>query len=126
MLDLTNPDFELFVPGEPRPKQSFQVRTVFGKVHGYTSQKIKTWNDIIAFYAKTNFDKEPFDTPLEVNLTFYLSNKRKVDCDNLSKLVLDAMQGIVYNNDNSIIDLYIHKIINKANPGVNIQVKKKE
>lgn len=126
MCNLTTFDYEIFVDGEPRAKQSFTVKTSKGRIFGYTDQRIKTWNDIIAMNVKQTFQREAFNCPLEVNLVFYISNKRKIDCDNLSKLVLDSIQGIIYLNDNSIVDLHIHKRISKNKPGVLIQVLAKK
>ena len=112
--------FELFVEGEPRPKQSFKISRHDNRFVGYTPKAIKDWSDVIT--AKAKLCNVMVSGLLKVELMFYLSNKRKVDCDNLSKLVLDALQGVVYKNDSSVVDLHIIKRVNKQCPGVLIRI----
>lgn len=111
------------VKGEPRPKQSFKVALKNGKLFGYTPKLVKLWADLVSIEAKqVMIDREIYSGNLFVVLDFELSNKRRVDLDNLSKCVLDAMNGIVYKDDSEIMDLEIMKCVGK-NPGVSITIK---
>lgn len=62
--------------------------------------------------------------PIIVECDFFLGNNRRVDIDNLWKLVSDAGNGIVWNDDSQIVDLTIHKHLDKANPRTEVLVWK--
>ena len=108
------------VEGQPVPKQSY--RAVKGG--GYTSPRVKAWQEAVAWKAKEAMQwRNPIEGPVSVRLVFILKNKRRMDCDNLSKGTLDGMRGIVYKDDNQIVNLHIIKrIIPKAITGVFIEV----
>ena len=54
----------------------------------------------------------PSDTPVEVRLKFYNARKTS-DIDNLSKSILDILQGIVYEDDRQVTKLVAEKIDSK-------------
>ena len=56
-------------------------------------------------------------------MDFRLGNNRRVDLDNLSKAVLDAMNGIVYKDDTEVIELHLKKMVVKDNPGVIVGIE---
>ena len=93
--------------GDPVPKQSFR----YANGHGYTNPRVKAWHDIVAWAAITAMTGLP-PTPeaVRVELDFYLPTARRVDCDNLSKNVLDAMTHAgVWCDDAQITDLHVRK-----------------
>jgi Holliday junction resolvase RusA-like endonuclease len=59
-------------------------------------------------YLKENTTSEmPYKMPLEVILAFDINRKRlfEVDVDNLCKTVLDAMKGIIFEDDSQVVRL---------------------
>ena len=103
------------VEGEPRPKQSFR----YAKGGGYTPASVKAWQEAVAWEAKIAMKGEDLLTGwLKVTLLFMLGNNRRVDIDNLSKCVLDAMNGIVYEDDTKISQLDLEKMTSHEKPGV--------
>ncbi len=108
------------IEGTPVPKQSFRYK----KSGSYIHPRIKAWQDIVGWKAREAMQgKIRLDGPVAVRLVFTLNHRRKVDLDNLSKAVLDAMNGIVYEDDNQVVNLHIVKhVIPKAQPGVYIEV----
>lgn len=110
---------EFFVAGDPVPKQSFR----YSAHGGYTDPRVTAWQEQISYIARQNI-VEPIDGPVSLTLEFYLRDNRRVDADNLSKAVCDALNGIAYKDDRQIIDLHIMKVICKTNPGVHIFVFK--
>lgn len=107
-----------FVPGEPRPKQSFRYSSKGG---GYTEPRIKAWQTTVSCVAKENTN-EPLVGDLTVHLSFILGNRRRVDLDNLSKGVLDACNGICWKDDMQITRLAIDKIVSKKEKDVGVLV----
>jgi Holliday junction resolvase RusA-like endonuclease len=58
---------------------------------------------------------------LEVNLTFFMPDKKKRDPTNLLKGLLDALEGVVYNDDKQIDALSWRKVaLDRENPRVEI------
>ena len=105
------------IPGPPRPLK----RHGFAHGHAYDPQQNKeqksqvgTWA-FQAMRAKRYF--EPFPCDVAVTLEFYLERPqrtkfmrpRRGDVDNYCKLVLDGMNGIVYQDDNQVTDLHAMK-----------------
>ena len=110
-----------FVPGKAIPKQSY--RAVKGG--GYTDPKVKAWQETISWNARIAVQGEDWLTEnLEVTLLFVLPDNRRKDLDNLSKAVLDGMNGIVYADDKQITRLILEKQVG-GEPGVYIEVNKR-
>jgi Holliday junction resolvase RusA-like endonuclease len=103
------------VPGNPVPKQSFKM----GHHGGYTPARIKAWQDAVSVAARdAAAGQAPYTTPLEVSLSFYLPTRRRMDLDNLSKAVLDGMNGIIYGDDKQIVILHLSKCYNEPETGL--------
>lgn len=124
--DMSTKKIEFRAEGEPRPKQSFRVVRDGGKVRGFTDKKVKEWQESVAWSARSAMaGGEYLDGKVRVELLFELSNKRRVDCDNLSKAVLDSCNGVIWQDDSAVVDLHIRKIVSKT-PGVTVVVEQIE
>lgn len=55
-------------------------------------------------------------------MTLFMPTKRKADIDNFHKLVLDAMSGIVYEDDNQIKELHTYMDYDKDNPRIDLEI----
>ena len=108
-----------FVPGDPVPKQSFRYTKNGG---GFTDPRMKAWQDTVTILAKSYFH-EPLKGNIRLMLVFNLRNRRKVDCDNLSKGVMDGLKNIAFGDDSKVTQLFILKYYNKALPGVRVWIK---
>lgn len=98
---------EFFVNGNPVPKQSFRVLKEGG---GYISKDVRTWQQKVKRRAETEMvGRPPSQQWIEVELDFVLKHNRRVDLDNLSKGVLDALKQVVYIDDSQIVHLLLHK-----------------
>lgn len=85
--------------GEPLPKQ----RPRFGKGHAYTPKKTRDAETAVldAFHlALPLWDATTDNIGLEAD--FYRKGQRAVDCDNLWKLLTDALNGVLYRDDSQI------------------------
>ena len=111
---------EFIVYGNPLPKQSYR----HSKHGGYTPKRIKDWQTKIGWVAKECTRPEERLTAGDVTvwLHFYRSDKRRVDLDNLSKAVLDALNGIIWHDDKQVTTLHITKEYDRENPRVEIKV----
>ena len=61
---------------------------------------------------------------LELDVKYYFGTKHKRDIDNYAKLVLDSMEGIVYEDDKQIKRITIEKFYDKKSPRTEIIIKK--
>ena len=109
--------------GTPVAKQSFRVRE---DGRHYQSARVKDWQRTVAQWANVAMSQYgPMAGDLSVSLEFYMPNRRRVDLDNLSKAVCDALQDIVYQDDKQIVELHLAKFIDRDNPGVGVQVRER-
>lgn len=133
-------EFHIF--GKAKPKQSFRY-TRFG--HRYTPSDVKQYaKDIQRTFASNYPNWLPsmfFEKPLKVELTVYISMPKsfskikkqrahtgelrplvKPDCDNISKNILDALNGIAYPDDKQIVELTIKKYYGNSDL-VNVKIE---
>lgn len=98
------------VDGNPLPKQSFRVNSKGVKVFGYRDKRVTVWQDKVGWAARAKMGgRPPLRDDLNITIRFTRANKRRVDIDNLSKAVLDAMNGIVYKDDQQVKELHLYK-----------------
>ena len=118
------PFVSFFVGGEPRAKQSFR----YSKTGGFTPARVKVWQGevgwqaLMAIRAINRSDPIPKSATIRVTLDFHLGNKRRIDLDNLSKAVLDGLNGIVWVDDQQVTQLTITKSASSKKPGVQVCV----
>jgi Holliday junction resolvase RusA-like endonuclease len=106
----------------PRP----QKQTLFGKKKAYDPSKQQ--KQAIQWQIRPYAPKEPLNTPLSVDITFYLPipkgtakllkqqminqtvyPTKRPDIDNLAYIVTNAMKDIVYVDDSQVVDLILRK-----------------
>lgn len=116
--------FELH--GPPIPQQQTRFFKAGSGIRTYDpSSKSKT---MLQWQMKPYAPRDPLPGALKVDLTFYfpvpkstsgikrrqmlnhvICHTKKPDLDNCAYLITNAMKKIFYNDDNQIVDLYIHK-----------------
>lgn len=108
---------------EPVPQLRTQIRVIKGKVISYTPEKSRTAQVAIASkLAEYKFEPYPPHIPLKLTVTFYRSQSewsrsrlkdmmpvRRPDLDNFVKLLLDATNGILYEDDAQISHIVAKK-----------------
>lgn len=58
---------------------------------------------------------------LSIRLDVFREAKRG-DLDNKIKLILDSLQGVIYENDNQVVEIHARRFDDKKNPRVEVQV----
>ena len=77
-------EFLLVIPGRARSFSSPVAADYAGRIRSIAQQWIKA----------------PFEAnDIEVRLDYFHTGNRRVDMDNISKLVLDALNGVAYGDD---------------------------
>jgi Holliday junction resolvase RusA-like endonuclease len=104
-------DVEPVAKGRPRI-------TKFGRA--YTPAKTRNAEKVIADKAKMEMQKlgkEPYTSPVSVAIELVMTQPKKpshpfpsrADIDNYAKLVCDALNEILWEDDSLIVDLYLTK-----------------
>ncbi len=111
-----------FVAGKERSR----VCRNGGKVHQYTPKTTKANMNIIRKSFVEAVQIKNFEIPISAEVTLeidafsllpksrpkhikYEVNTFKPDADNIAKLVMDALNGIAYNDDKQVTELYVRK-----------------
>ncbi|WP_423066049.1 RusA family crossover junction endodeoxyribonuclease [Devosia sp. CN2-171] len=89
----------------------------------YMSADGKALKKEYQWQVKTQFRGEPLKGPLSITVTIYLPTKRRSDWDNFHKLSMDALSGIVWEDDSQKQDARVLKSYDKENPRIEIEVR---
>ena len=126
------------VPGPPVPWARAARK---GSKHSFTPLKQKRYKEDVQWLARTAMKgQDPFQGPIVCDIEFgmpvpisYSPAKRqacldgelwpiyKPDIDNLAKIIKDALNEIVYDDDSQVVGLRLKKFYSD-NPGVEIVV----
>lgn len=116
--------------------------TRFGKgIRLYDPKKVAKYKENLAYLAKFQFRHKPISKPLKIEIKFYrglqksISKKERIkrlshvhrpivkpDLDNYIKSTLDALNGIIWADDNLIVDLTAHKFYSDK-PRIELEVE---
>lgn len=109
--------------GNPLSTQTIYGISSRGKrVVRYMTKKGKEMKSQYQWEIKSQWNKELIEGDVIMKIKLFFGDKRRRDIDNYNKLILDAMEGIVYKDDKQIKDLHITKEYDKENPRVEIWV----
>lgn len=116
------------VPGEPVAKE--RPRTFVdgtGKTRTITPRKTQAAEQMIGYEFRRQYPGfgEPIPHPVSVRLVFHTMSKRK-DMDNMEKLVMDAMNNLVYCDDKQVYHKTTTVVRGKGNPETIIEVSWRE
>jgi len=108
--------YVLVVPGKPHPKARPRFKVYGKKVVAYTDAKTKdaerrvaaAWRNATGGTPETDTSKT-----YRVGIDFYLATRRRVDLDNLTKTVLDALNRKAWADDTQIYAITARKHISK-------------
>lgn len=115
------------VLGKPQGKGRPRFSTVNGHAIAYTPAATKDYENAIRTVYQSQCG-EKFDGPVSVVITAdfdipkstkasdkeamlkgWISPTKKPDADNIAKIVLDALNGIAYNDDAQVVELTVRK-----------------
>ena len=86
--------------------------------------KYRNTKEALALEMRSQINHAPLEEELVLSVMIYLGTKRKTDIDAFLKILMDAGEGVLYENDNQVTELHIYKHYNKENPRVELEYKK--
>ena len=108
------------VKGKPLSKSN---NLSFGRGKAYIPKKHKDYQDKVRQAAIWAMDEhEPITGPVRAEIHLRFPDKRRRDAGNYQKTILDALNGICYDDDCQIVHLTITKTVEKNNPGAEIWI----
>lgn len=135
---------EIVIPGEVVPKGRPRFSRHGGVVRTHTPNKTLNYERVVKMYAIQQKPKELLVDAIEVDICVHrippkswskVRRKRaidgeikpvtKPDVDNYAKAILDALNGIVFKDDNQIVKLTISKIY-APEPKAVVRIKESE
>lgn len=73
---------------------------------------------------KMQWKKELINVPVSVSVDAYFNNNKKRDLDNIAKIILDSLTGLVLVDDSLISELHIYRKFDKNRPRCELSIKK--
>ena len=86
------------------------------------SKKYRETKEALALETKSQWKGAPLKAKLTVNIVLYFGDKRHRDIDAYLKILLDSMEGIVYEDDEQIVELHVFKEYSKADPRTEVGI----
>lgn len=116
-------ELRIVIPGSP-PSLNHVYRNVVINRRITTSDGQK-WRQIVQNIATKAITltgwKMSVNEKLVAEVTIYWPTRRKRDVENVGKLLWDALEGIVYENDSWLLPRYMDFAVDKHNPRVEIR-----
>lgn len=126
------------IPGKPMGKQ----RPKFGKGITYTPKQTVNYENYVKILFKQKYPDTFLAGELRVIIETYFkipknakkSDKlkmatneirptKKPDCDNIAKIILDALNGVAYYDDKQVVSLQIEKYYATAKEKVTVEIQ---
>jgi Holliday junction resolvase RusA-like endonuclease len=121
---MVNPGLSITLKGSPKTTGRLYATVCRGRFPTrYLVPEAKALKEDYQWQAKKQYKGEPLKGELSVGIRIYSKTKRKCDWDNFHKLSMDALTGIVYEDDSQITEAYVVKDYDKENPRIEINIK---
>ena len=108
------------VEGNPVPKGRPRTAVRGGKAIVYTPSNTVKYEQYVKLVASQHKPKEILTGAIDLSLDIYIKrpkslpkkvehNIKKPDVDNIAKLIMDALEGVIYERDAQVISLLVTK-----------------
>jgi Holliday junction resolvase RusA-like endonuclease len=114
---------KILLHGEPKSTQHIYGLACRGRFpQRYMTPAGKALKEQYQWEARAQWKGKPLVGDVEVSITLYFGTKRKADLDNFNKISLDALTGIVWEDDSQIAKLTIERGYDKGKPRLECRV----
>jgi len=100
------------------------INQKYGVVNGRNilQKKYRDTKADLALETRSQWNTEPLTGDVTMNILFYYGDKSRRDIDAYIKILLDSMEGIVFENDVQITEMHIYKSYDKQNPRTEVSI----
>lgn len=110
----------LTLPLPPSANRYWRSYARKGKGGGFHAQVVRSPEaDAYKFEVMSVVDRSPTSEPVSITMRVYNKNKTR-DLDNNIKVLLDALKGLLYDDDVQVVEIHAYKDIDHANPRVEL------
>lgn len=109
------------VPGRPRP---FMRHAGQGR-RAYNPPEYSAWKEQVGWVARRAMSEAGLDLlagDLAMVVEVRVPDKRYGDTDNYGKAIADALEGVAYENDRALCQVFVSRVIDPDNPGVTVTI----
>ena len=129
------------VPGKPRGKERPRTVRMGNRITTYTPKNTVNYENLIRKSYKNSDGNFKLENPIDADilaifpvpksaskkikeemLNGNIKYTKKPDCDNVAKVILDALNGTAYNDDSQVCKLSVEKIYGE-DPMVKVHLK---
>lgn len=114
------------VPGRPVAKGRPRLGVRGRKAYVYTPEHTREYEDAVGLCARVAMVGDVLACPVAVAIDLFLYGNRRIDVDNCAKSILDGMNGIVYEDDNQVVDLRVRKLQEKDRKNQRVEIEIRE
>lgn len=119
---------EFVIPGIPKGKQRPKVTVQGNYAHAYTPKETVNYENYVKLMYQTSKERSHLEGAIgavilaifpipkstsKKNIALMRDGKirhtKKIDCDNLAKIILDSLNGIAYKDDAQVCELLVTK-----------------
>lgn len=128
---MNNIILQLTVPGNPVPCPRPRVVRIKNFVRAFIPKPARDYISMVEWLITVENRKKtsPHDAllPFGLTATFYRSDKRRCDMDNMLKSLMDAITNAeIWNDDSQLIEASLKKRYDKTNPRVEFELYRPE
>ena len=124
-LEIPTEDFLLFceISGDPKSKQRARFSSS-GRV--FTPKQTRITEEVVRFLVKDAMKDEEVDavSSFGVRMGFFLKTFQRRDVDNMTKLILDALNKVVWMDDSQVVEIHAWKSKDENNPRTELVIYK--
>lgn len=113
------------IPGKPRPQERPLVLRSGWAIDRPASKAAKRDIAHIALCSRQAHRLSILGGDVRVKAIFYGAHG-SADIDNLTKLVLDALKGIIWHDDRQVVMIEARKVRDKENPRTEVEIEQIE
>lgn len=109
----------IVLTGNPLSTQNAYLQ--HGKIR-FMKKEAKERKEQYQWEARSQWKGFPLKTELGIRIRLYFGDKRRRDWDNFHKLSMDALTGIVWEDDSQIREAHITLHYDKQKPRIEIEI----
>lgn len=100
------------------------VNSKYGVINGrmLLTKKYRDTKEAMKWEIISQWKDKPLKGNVTLNILQYFGDNRKRDIDAYIKILLDSMEGIVFDDDSQVVEMHLFKEKSLKNPRIEVQI----